>query len=390
MNRKSDSAAQAVIPKMNIEFAQPYMTEADALAAAEAVRSRWVVGGPRLAELEQSFADLTNTRYAVGATSWTTAGFLALRAWDIGPGDEVIVPSLSFIATTNIVSHCGATPVFCEVNPDTWNLDENDIERRITARTKAIVTVDQLGNPCELDPILDIARRHGLKILHDAACSAGSRYKGRPSGAGADAVVYSLHARKIITCGEGGMICTDDEKLWKACRLLRHQGMSVSDEDRHGNNPSNFESYPVVGYNYRMTDIQAAVALSQMRRIDDTLRRRREAAERYHAALQRIRHLRTQTVLPHATMNWQTYQVQLMPDAPTSRTQLMSALWERGVPTRRGVMLAHVQPPYRPMNVKLPVSEYVEATTLQLPMHTGLPEDHQAHIIKALFDLLPN
>lgn len=384
------SKPRAATPYMNIEFAQPDMTEADAAAAADAVRSRWIVGGPRLRELEQAFANLTQTKYALGATSWTTAGFMVLRAWELGPGDEVIVPSLSFIATSNVVRHCGATPVFCEVDPDTWNIDANDIEHRITTRTKAIITVDQLGNPCDMDPILDIARRDGLKVLHDAACSTGSLYKGKASGTGADAIVYSLHARKIVTCGEGGMICTNDEKLAAIVKLLRHQGMSISDDQRHGDSPSKFETYPIVGYNYRMTDIQAAVALSQMKRLDQTLARRRKVAGRYLSALQRIRQLRTQTVLPCAVTNWQSYQVQLKSGAPMSRSELMDELWNRGIPTRRGVMLAHLEPPYRPMNVKLPVSEYVESTTLQLPMHTGLPEDHQAHIIESLLELFSN
>jgi perosamine synthetase len=373
---------------MNIEFAQPCMTEADAAAAAEAVRSRWLVGGPRLRELEQAFCELTGTVHAIGATSWTTASFLVLHGWGVGAGDEVIVPSLSFIATTNIVTHCGATPVFCEVDSNTWNIDAKDIEHRITPRTKAIITVDQLGNPCDLHPILALARCYGLKVLHDAACSLGSLYRGKPSGSGADAVVYSLHARKIVTCGEGGMICTNDDQLAQAVKLLRHQGMSISDEQRHGTSPSKLETYPVVGYNYRMTDIQAAVALSQMRRLEEILTRRRELGHRYEDSLRHLPHLRSQRVLPDAVMNWQSFQVQLMPDARMTRAELMDALWSRRIPTRRGVMLAHVEPPYRGMSVKLPVSEYVESTTLQLPMHTGLPQEQQAYVINALFEVL--
>lgn len=373
---------------MKIEFAQPFMTEADALAAAEAVRSKWIVGGPRLKKLEDVFSERTGMTYSVGVNSWTSAGFLVLHAWGIKPGDEVIVPSSSFIATANVVRHCGADPVFCEIDPDTWNIDANDIEHRISRRTKAIVTVDQLGNPCELEPILAIARRHGLKVLHDAACSLGSLYKGRPIGEGADAVVYSLHARKIVTCGEGGMICTNDGGLAGEIKLLRHQGMSVSDDMRHGNSPTNFESYPVVGYNFRITDIQASVALSQFSRLDEILAKRRELGERYENALQKISTLRSQTVLPHAVMNWQSYQVQLTPSATQTRNQIMNQLWASGIPTRRGVMIAHLEPPYRPMNVKLPVTEHVEATTFQLPMHTGLPTDQQEYVISKLQQLM--
>ncbi|MCZ8035943.1 MAG: DegT/DnrJ/EryC1/StrS family aminotransferase [Novosphingobium sp.] len=373
---------------MKIEFAQPFMVEADALAAAEAVRSRWIVGGPRLKMLEDAFSERTGMTHSVGVNSWTSAGFLVLHAWDIRPGDEVIVPSSSFIATANIVRHCGADPVFCEIDPDTWNIDANDIEHRITPRTKAIVTVDQLGNPCDLGPILAIARRHGLKVLHDAACSLGSLYEGQPIGAGADAVVYSLHARKIVTCGEGGMICTEDGGLAHLLKLLRHQGMSASDDKRHGNSPTNFETYPVVGFNFRITDIQASVALSQFSRLDEILTRRRELAERYEDALQKISTLRSQTVLPNAVMNWQSYQVQLTPSAKLTRNEVMDHLWAAGIPTRRGVMIAHTEPPYRPLNVKLPVTEHVEATSFQLPMHTGLPSDHQEYVIDKLQQLM--
>jgi perosamine synthetase len=373
---------------MKIEFAQPFMVEADALAAAEAVRSKWIVGGPRLKMLEDAFSERTGMTHSVGINSWTSAGFLVLQAWDIKPGDEVIVPSSSFIATANIVRHCGANPVFCEIDPDTWNIDANDIEHRITPRTKAIVTVDQLGNPCDLGPILAIARRHGLKVLHDAACSLGSLYGGKPIGAGADAVVYSLHARKIITCGEGGMICTEDGELAHDLKLLRHQGMSASDDKRHSNSPTNFETYPVVGFNFRITDIQASVALSQFSRLDEILARRHELAERYEDALQKIPTLRSQTVLPHAVMNWQSYQVQLTPSAKHTRNEVMDHLWEAGIPTRRGVMIAHTEPPYRPLNVKLPVTEHVEATSFQLPMHTGLPCDHQEYVIDKLQQLM--
>lgn len=373
---------------MKIEFAQPFMAETDALAAAEAVRSKWIVGGPRLKLLEDAFSERTGMTHSVGINSWTSAGFLVLHAWGIKPGDEVIVPSSSFIATANIVRHCGAHPVFCEIDADTWNIDANDIEHRITPRTKAIVTVDQLGNPCDLGPILAIARRHGLKVLHDAACSLGSLYGGKPIGAGADAVVYSLHARKIITCGEGGMICTEDGELAHDLKLLRHQGMSASDDKRHSNSPTNFETYPVVGFNFRITDIQASVALSQFSRLDEILARRQQLAERYEDALQKIPTLRSQTVLPHAVMNWQSYQVQLTPSAKHTRNEVMDYLWEAGIPTRRGVMIAHTEPPYRPLNVKLPVTEHVEATSFQLPMHTGLPSDHQEYVIDKLQQLM--
>ena len=256
-----------------IAFSRPCFGEAEAEAAAAVVRSGWVVGGPCLAEFERRFAKLCGADHAVGVSSWTTGAFLVLHAWGIGPGDEVIVPSLTFIASVNVIRHVGATPVFAEIDPATYNIDPADAARRITDRTRVIMPVDQLGLPCDIDAIGALARRHGLRVLDDAACAFGSFNKGRPVGALADATVFSLHARKVVTTAEGGMITTDDAALAERLRRLRHQGMSLSDYARHAGPPTQFESYPEIGYNHRITDIQAAIGLAQLDRLDDILER---------------------------------------------------------------------------------------------------------------------
>ena len=370
-----------------ISFSRPCFGEAEAEAAAAVVRGGWVVGGPRLAEFERRFAGLCGAEHAVGVSSWTTGAFLVLHAWGIGPGDEVIVPSLTFIASVNVIRHVGATPVFAEIDPATYNIDPADVARRITSRTRVIMSVDQLGLPCDIDAIGSLARRHGLRVLDDAACAFGSRSHGRPVGALADVSVFSLHARKVITTAEGGMITTDDASLAEQLRRLRQQGMSLSDYARHGRPPTQFESYPEIGYNHRITDIQAAIGLAQLDRLDDLLERRRAVAARYGAYLFGHPVLTAPHVPAELLPNWQSYQVRLRGDSGWSRNEVMDRLFKLGIPTRRGVMASHLEPPYRPAADPLPQTESTAASTFQLPMHPELTPEQQDRVFTAL-DLL--
>ena len=370
-----------------IYFSRPCFGEAEAEAAAAVIRSGWVVGGPRLAEFERRFAQLCGAEHAVGVSSWTTGAFLVLHAWDVGPGDEVIVPSLTFIASVNVIRHAGAIPVFAEINPATYNLDPADVARRITSRTRVIMAVDQLGLPCDIDAIGSLARQHGLRVLDDAACAFGSRSHGRPVGALADVSVFSLHARKVVTTAEGGMITTDDATLAERLRRLRQQGMSLSDYTRHGGPPTQFESYPEIGYNHRITDIQAAIGLAQLDRLDGLLERRRAVAARYGAFLSGHPLLIAPHVPAGLLPNWQSYQVQLREDSGWSRNEIMDRLFELGIPTRRGVMASHLEPPYRPAACTLPRTERTAASTFQLPMHPELTPEQQDRVFTAL-DLL--
>jgi perosamine synthetase len=367
-----------------IAFSRPCFGEPEAEAAAAVVRSGWVVGGPRLAEFEQRFAALCGAEHAVGVSSWTTGAFLVLHAWGIGPGDEVIVPSLTFIASVNVIRHVGATPIFAEIDPATYNIDPADVARRITGRTRVIMPVDQLGLPCDIDAIGGLARRNGLRVLDDAACAFGSRNNGRPVGALAHVTVFSLHARKVVSTAEGGMITTDDVALAERLRRLRHQGMSLSDYARHEGPPTQFESYPEIGYNHRITDIQAAIGLVQLDRLDDMLERRRTVAARYGAYLSG----HPLFIAPHVPAgllpNWQSYQIRLRQDTGWTRNGVMDRLFEMGVPTRRGVMASHLEPPYRTTAPPLPVTETAAVSTVQLPMHPELIPEQQDRVLTAL------
>ncbi len=367
-----------------ISFCPPFLGDAEAEAAARVVRSGWLVGGREQLDFERRFAALCGKTEGVATSSWTTGAFLVLHAWGLGPGDEVIVPSLTFIASVNVVRHTGATPVFADINPRTLNLDPEDARRRITARTKAIIPVDQLGIPCEIEAFVRIAREHGLKILQDSACAMGSRYRGRPVGAMSDLAVFSLHARKVVTTGEGGMIVTDDPDFAARLRLLRGQGRSGPDLTRKDVSPATPETYPEIGFNHRLTEIQAAIGNCQLDRLDSILAKRREVARRYNAELEAHPWILPPVVPLEGEANWQTYQARVRADSPISRDEMMQRLAVVGIPTRRGVMSSHLEPPYLGTGKDLPNTEEASAQGLQLPLHPGLSDAEVKRVVEAL------
>jgi len=286
-----------------------------------------------------------------------------------------------------VIAHVGATPVFVDIDPKTWNIDPNDVERRITKRTKVIIPIDQLGLPCDIDAINNIARRHDLRVLDDAACAFASRNRDRPVGSMSEVTVFSLHARKVVTTGEGGMIVTNDTALAGRLRRLRHQGMSMSDFARHGMPPTQFESYPEIGYNYRITDLQAAIGLRQLDRLEMLLSRRREVAMRYSNELANHPVIVPPYVPNDVTPNWQSYQVSVRPQAGLERNDIMNRLHVLGIPTRRGVMASHLEEPYRALNASLPNTERAAKVTLQLPIHPGLTAEMQSRVIEAVNEI---
>ena len=370
-----------------IAFSRPYCFEEEAEAAAEAVRSGWIVGGPRLKEFEARFASQCSAAQAVGVSSWTAGGFLVLHALGIGPGDEVIVPSYTFIASVNVIVHAGAVPVFADIDPYTWNVNPADVAAKITPRTKAIMPVDQIGLPCDMDAINGLARAHGLAVIDDAACAFGSRNRNRPVGSLTDVTVFSLHARKVITTGEGGMIVTDDGELAARLRRLRHQGMSLSDFERHGMAPTTFESYPEIGYNFRITDIQAGMGLRQLDRLDDILTKRAAIAARYTRYLADHPLFRAPGVPEGITPNWQSYMAGVKAGAGIERDDVMTRLHERGVPTRRSVMASHLEAPYQGSGAVLPHTEFAFRQNFLLPLHPALTGEQQDYILRALDEI---
>jgi perosamine synthetase len=369
---------------MQVPFSKPYLRGDEGNAVAATIATGWVSQGPRVREFEAAFAARVGAPDAVATTNCTTALQLALYVSGIGPGDEVIVPSMSFIATANSVWQNGATPVFADIDSRTYNLDPAAAERAITERTKAIMPVHQLGLPADMDAFLALADRYGLQIVEDAACAIGAFYKGRPIGSLGPLACFSLHPRKVITTGEGGMIAVHDAAVAERLRRLRQHAMDVSDLARHGAKDVVIETYPERGWNQRMTDMQATLGLCQLEVLDEILETRRRVAERYTEAIERIPHLEAPFEPAYAQRTWQSYAVRLEPDAPIGRNELMRRLLRDGVPTRRGVMAIHEEPAYGDFEAAVPETEAATRDSLMLPMFAGLTDEQQDHVIDCL------
>jgi perosamine synthetase len=333
-----------------IPITKPIIGEDEIQAAAQALRSGWVSQGPRVAAFEQAFAAYIGVEHACAVSSCTTALHLALLVVGVKPGDEVITVSHSFIATANSIRYCSARPVFVDIQPDTFNINPALIEPAITDRTKAILCVHQVGMPCDLPAILEVASRHGLPVIEDAACAIGSEIRigdtweriGKPHG---DIACFSFHPRKVITTGEGGMLTTRNPDWGSQLRLLRQHCMSVPDTKRHASSDVIFESYREVGFNYRMTDIQAAVGCEQVRRLPEIVNKRREIAARYTSLLSEVPGLGLPCEPDWARSNWQSYCVRL-PESNDQR-RVMQHMLDAGVATRRGIMCSHREAAYR-------------------------------------------
>jgi len=376
--------AIAPLKKMSVPITKPALTEEEAHAPYDSIKSGWVTQGPKVAEFEKAVAAYVGAKHGVATTSCTTGLHLALATIGIGPGDEVIVPSFTFIASANAILYTGATVVFCEVDPRTFNADPADIEKRITKKTKALMPVDQIGLGCDIDTINDIAKRHGIDVVEDAAPTIGGTYKGRRVGSNAHQTVFSFHPRKVITTGEGGMITTDDDALADKARRLRAHAMSVSDLDRHKADRPILEEYHELGFNYRMTDIQASIGLVQIRRLDELLRIRVAKADRYSRELADLKKVRTPYTPPYATHTYQSYCLDF--DRSVDRDDLMARLLRRGVATRRGVMASHLEKVYRDRvgKVSLPITEEKARSTMLIPLFATMTDDEQSYVIESL------
>jgi dTDP-4-amino-4,6-dideoxygalactose transaminase len=352
-----------------IPVMRPWLGEEEAAAAAAAVASGWVAQGPRVREFEEAFAAAVGVSHAVAVSSCTAALHLALIAAEIGRGDEVIVPSLSFIATTNAVRYVGAQPVFADVDLATQNLTPATVEPRLTDRTRAVILVDQAGVPADLDAMRALCDPRGILVLEDAACAAGSTYLGRPVGASAHLAAYSFHPRKLMTTGEGGMITVSDGAIASRIRRLREHGMDISAADRHRSQLPVIEHYTEVGFNYRMTDVQAAIGLVQLRKLGLMVDRRRELAQRYHQLLSDIPALWMIQDPPYGATNYQSFWILLPENSLVSRDEILLALSRAGVSARRGIMAAHLEPAYEGhRHETLPVSERLTGESLILPL----------------------
>lgn len=370
-----------------IPVMRPLFGEEEVEAVAEAVRSGWVAQGPRVARFEQAFAARVGAAEGVAVSSCTTGLHLALHVLGIGPGAEVVVPSFSFIATANAVRYCGGTPVFADVDVTTGNLTPETIEAVRTDRTRAVMLVHQGGVPADVRAVEAL----GIPVVEDAACAAGSTYRGRPVGAGANLAAWSFHPRKLVTTGEGGMVTTDDPELAVRLRRLREHGMSVSAAERHAAGTKVIvERYVETGFNYRLTDVQAALGLVQLGRLDAIVARRRELAARYHElladALPEVRAVRDPE---YGEGNYQSFWIELPADCPVERNDVLARLAEAGVSGRRGIMAAHLEPAYAGHpHAPLPVTERLTERTLILPVHHELTADEQHQVVDALVSAL--
>jgi dTDP-4-amino-4,6-dideoxygalactose transaminase len=372
---------------MTIPVMRPWLGEEEAAAAAAAVASGWVAQGPRVAEFEQTFAAAIGTGHGVAVSSCTAGLHLALLTAGIGSGDEVVVPSLSFIATANAPRYVGAKPVFADVDAATLNLTPETVEPLLTERTRAVILVDQAGVPADLEAMRKLCEPRGIAIVEDAACAAGAEYRGRPVGAGADLAVFSFHPRKLMTTGEGGMIVTSDGDVAARLRRLREHGMDVSAAQRHMSRQPVIEHYLETGYNYRMTDIQAAVGLVQLAKLRRMVERRRELAARYQEALSAVPGWKMITDPVHGKTNYQSFWVVLPDNYPLSRDGLLKSLADAGISARRGIMAAHREPAYTDHDhAELPVTEYLANRSLILPLFHEMTVDEQGAVILALSD----
>jgi perosamine synthetase len=338
------------MPKDFVPVARPHLGQEEVSAAGRAILSGWVTQGPEVAAFEREFAAYVGSPFACAVSSGTTALHLALLAVGVRPGDEVITVSHSYIATANSIRYCGARPVFVDIDPATFNIDPIKIQPAISERTRAILCVHQMGMSCDLNAILDIAAERELPVVEDAACAIGSEILwqdqwqkiGKPHG---DVACFSFHPRKLLTTGDGGMLTTPDPELDRKFRLCRQHGMSVPDTVRHSSREVVFESYPELGFNYRLTDIQAAIGREQLKRLPETISHRRRLAARYRHLLADIPELALPTEPDWARTNWQSYCVRL--PKSTNQREVMQQMLNQGIATRRGIMCSHLEPAYR-------------------------------------------
>jgi perosamine synthetase len=373
-----------------IPIAKPYLTKKEAKAAYDTILTGWITQGPRVAEFEEKFAAYTGAKYAVAVSNCTTALHLAMIVAGVGKDDEVICPSMSYIATANSIKYVNAKPVFAEINPETYNLDIADTEKKITSKTKAILLVHQIGMPADIDAFQQLANKYNLKLIEDAACAAGSSYKDKKIGSHSELVCFSLHPRKVISTGDGGFITTNNEDHYKRMKLLRQHGMSVNDRVRHESAKVIFEDHVEVGYNYRLTDIQAAVGIQQLEKLDWIVNKRRKIAKKYNAAFKNISCIRLPKEKKGYFSNYQSYSVYLKDDCPVSRNELMQKMLDAGISTRRGIMTTHRETAYKEecAGLSLPVSEKACDQSIILPLYIPMKDEDIQMVIDTFTSLL--
>jgi dTDP-4-amino-4,6-dideoxygalactose transaminase len=365
--------------------------DAEWQALREPLESGWLTQGPIVRAFEQAFADRHGVRHALTSTSCTTALHLALVAVGVGPGDEVILPAFTWVATANVVLYCGATPVFVDVEEDTFNISAEGVAAAVSSRTRAVIPVHLFGLCADMDAIR-AAVPPSIALVEDAACAVGSEYRGRCAGGLGTVGAFSFHPRKIITTGEGGMVTTNDPALAAEVDRLRNHGASVPEEDRHASaTPFALPEFDVLGFNYRMTDLQAAVGLVQLKRLDQMLAEREALAASYHASLRDLDWLQLPQTPPGYRHGWQSFVVVLGRHSPIQRDELMARLYERGVSARPGTHAVTALSLYRRrLGVEpeaFPVANMLHERAMAIPLHNRMTMDDVAYVSGAIRDL---
>ena len=390
---------------MNIPIARTNLTEAEINSVLDPLRSGWLVQGPKVREFEEKWSSFTGSKHSIAVTSCTTALHLSLAALGFGPGDEAIVPAFTWISTANVVEHLGGRVVFCDIDLDTFNIDPEKIEAKITAKTKAILPVHLFGLAADMEAINAIARQHKLWVVEDAACGFGSRYHGQHVGTQGNTGCFSFHPRKAITTGEGGMVTTQDDKLAEKIRRLRDHGAAMSDLQRHlGARPYLLADHPDAGYNQRMTDLQAALGSAQMDRATDIITERQRLASRYDQAFENLAWLQTPAQLHGYEHGYQSYPCLFQPDRAkaaarhskkaeikdinTERNLWMDQLQQQGISTRPATHAVHMLAFYR-QKYQLKPEDFPNAfaandCSISLPLFHGMMKDEQDFVIEVI------
>ena len=374
-----------------IAISQPSMGDEEWQALREPIMSGWLTQGPRVAAFERAFAERHKTKHAIACTSCTTGLHLILAALGIGPGDEVIVPAFTWIATANVVLYCGATPVFVDVERSTFNIDPAKIAGKLTERTKAIIPVHLFGLCADMDAIAGAAP--GIPLIEDAACATGAAYKNKPAGSLGKAAAFSFHPRKSITTGEGGIVTTDDDDLAERITMLRNHGASISEEQRHhGAKPYLLPEFNLLGYNYRMTDLQGAVGLVQLKKLDTFIAERRKWASYYATELADTKWLFAPQVSDSYQHAWQAYVCYVDANsAPRPRNEIMDSLLQEGISTRPGThavhMLGYYQDRFALIDDDFPAARDCNKYSMALPLHNKMSDDDYEYVVKCLKEI---
>ncbi len=375
-----------------IQIAAPCLGEEEWLALRDPISTGWLTQGPKVLAFEKSFATKHGVRHAIACTSCTTALHLALSALEVGPGDEVIVPAFTWVSTVNAVLYCGARPVFADVDRRTFNVTAEEVAGRLTARTRAVVSVHLFGLCSDIDAIRSVLPK-GVAVIEDAACAAGASYRGRSAGGLGEIGVFSFHPRKVITTGEGGMVTTNHDALAERVRALRNHGASVPEEIRHGGpKPYLLPEFDMLGFNYRMTDLQGAVGLAQLSKLDRFIQERAAGAAFYRRELAGLKWLQLPEEPADGRHAWQAFVTTVDPGtAPKPRNEIMESLQQRGIATRPGTHAVHMLGFYRNRYgirpEDFPAARDCDRNTMAIPLHNRMTQDDFAYVAEALRSL---